>query len=330
MFGPALVRTVTGAFLATGDILFLLLFIVLPTAVIVSGIWAIVFVRWRPPAVRVASLEDVDATAESSSVAEPAPEIALAVAATMVDEASESDAAARHEDAVAPVLSEREAIASIDPLAADLLFDQPLPPPPAPEPFADSAPTEEMPSVERAALDLDSSVTDDSPADGTTPTSDAMADEEIATDDEPAVSGPATAELVAETATPPVEELRHDIADELNSEADAEAVTDKDIALDQTVGPGLDDHSADADPMPEAATDDDTLLDADARPADGDVAGDADPEADEQADSPTRRRGPLRLIPSDEQDPRDRRRARNSGRRAPQLPRSVRRNERGV
>jgi hypothetical protein len=324
-----MVRTVSGARLATGDILFLLLFIVLPTAIIVSGIWAIIFVRLRPPALRMPASEAASTTAEPAALAAPAPEPTLALVAAAEADPALDDVAPGFLETAAPVLSEREAIASIDPLAADLLFDQPLPPPPAPAPFADRAPTEEMPSVERGAPRLDADDTSDSGSAVTAALSaETTADEQVATDDESSSPEPGTGELAGEPVVPPIEQLEYESDGNLGSDVDTAEPIDLNDAADQGIDAVPDDGRAGSNLESAVATDDDAFADEAAEDNDDEAPADADGDA--QADSQARRRGPLRLIPSDDNDPRDRRRARNSGRRAPQLPRSVRRNERGV
>lgn len=302
--------------MATGDILFLLLFIVLPTAVIVSGIWAIVFVRLRPPAGRVVASAAASETAEPIALAAPAAEPTLSLAAVAPADTIDNALEHGYADPVAPVLSEREAIANIDPLAADLLFDQPLPPPPAPAPFTDRAPTEEMPAVKHAVSAPHVSLPAGVPAEETATADAQVADAEAGEPHEPATALGGT----------PVELEHPGGTDDLDPERAGVGSLEPDEAEDLGADQVLDDGVAVAEPE---------LVDAVAAdaPADDGVADEdlpADTDAKAPAEQQARRRGPLRLIPSDENDPRERRRARSSGRRAPQLPRSIRRNERGV
>ena len=293
--------------MATGDILFLLLFVVLPTAIIVSGIWAIVFVRMRPSS--GARAVDADEPAPEQTTATTAlpvsiEETANVAAIAVGPKLSEAPVPLISDDAAAlPTLSEREAIASINPVAADLLFDQPQPPA-VPTPMRDHAPTEEMPAVSISAessaaaddrLDEDKAVGDD--------VEPAAPDDDLAVDDVPdAEDEPIhTDELGPEPPEPNAPDARSDDAvpaDECDAPQDVViAGSDDEVALD-----GVDD-----DPEQEAA------------------GSTADLEGPQLS-----KRGPLRLIPADDADARERRRARGSGRQVPQLGRSVRRQERHV
>lgn len=68
--------------MSSSEVLFILAFIVLPTAILVSSIWAVVFIRRRPdpvtapeePAVHAYDDEDIEQTAVFASTPEPEPE----------------------------------------------------------------------------------------------------------------------------------------------------------------------------------------------------------------------------------------------------------------
>src|SRR5690606_32800523 len=85
----------------TGDITFLLIFVILPTALIVSGIWLVLFIRREPEVRSIARGEPVDRREASGTSPEPAakpqaerPEEAAYVASSHGSAGRESDDAA--------------------------------------------------------------------------------------------------------------------------------------------------------------------------------------------------------------------------------------------
>lgn len=293
--------------MATGDILFLLLFVVLPTAIIVSGIWAVLFVRMRQSAgVRSVIADEVaSATVTEAPALPPAIDATVTIAAITAGPtlSSAPEPAITHDAVALPTLSEREAIASIDLVAADLLFDQPQPPS-TPIRMRDYTPTEEMPAISRAA----------EPTEATAVNSES---DDVGTD---APEMPFTDDsALAEADGTPLQ------TDELRPESTEQAAADTADAGSDGPADRLAAHAVTGADTDEANPEDDAKEHDSADQIDDAAAADADIEGPQ-----LRMRGPLRLIPSDDADPRDRRRARGAGRQVPQLGRSVRRQERRV
>lgn len=318
-----------GGVMATGDILFLLLFIVLPTAVIVSGIWAIVFVRMRPPAARGAESEQSDEVSEPIALAAPAIDETVTIAA-IAAHAAEPNVVGPPLDAIAqPQLSEREAIANVDPVAADLLFDQPPPPVRHYVPAVDRAPTEEMPAVVR-----DRATESEADSSASVPREDSGAAESLPLDpdvrDTASVEGP----IDSPASDDDVIVLGPGGTDNLDPERAGveplESTADHLDPADEVQLPNAATTDPPAEPFEDAAERahaDEDLPDVDEHE---ETEAGAAPSDAASAQQQRRRAAPTRLIPAEDADPRERRRARNTGRRAPQLPRSVRRNERGM
>lgn len=289
----------------TSDLPFLLLFVVLPTAVIVSGVWLVFFVLRAPPrpakqpATAIDEFEDESVVAAEALVAEPAT-LAPRVASSEEDEvfADEpvwdeafgtlempvAEPAGTDELSLAATSRTDAGDAELDPVAADLLANLPVEPAPEPErpvytssdlTEAQLTATEEMPSV----LPPAGPAPPDAPDDAWEP-------------------GPAVLET-----SPILPEAR---AEEAEDEPTAPAL-ESELEADELPPPDWPEED-DPESAGEEARDD-TGADAQARQA-----------------TPGRRRA-IRLLPGEHAEPGPRRRSRSAGRQVPPISRPSRRDE---
>lgn len=165
--------------MTSGEVLFILAFIVLPTAVLVSSVWAVVFVRKRPDRL----------------VREPQVETSTDV---LVDEpeTESADLASDQETVVAPAITRTEEVTTISPVQAneDVLIGPDIPDtatpqaqPVAAEPLRETAvaqTTEDLDEVVALITELDPVVAEERPREGDadasqTPIHDAVASEDV-------------------------------------------------------------------------------------------------------------------------------------------------------
>lgn len=318
------------------DLLFLLVFVVLPTAVVVSGFWLFVVVRRLPrnvmrverePASKPKSTaqevaETLDGAAEPDVVVLATIDPGLLRQQAPIDTSIEAPVESEHATVEwrrepADVDQQRQALEEISPLAADLLYS----PHDAPQ-EASGGDTQTFEAVERSSVEAND---DDEllpePAVGQTEEIPTVEPAE-ASEHEPAPATPAEQIEAPEPGLEPESEpqpANRPGTDELR-------LPEWEIEDDELIAEAPEAPAAEI-PTPELQVGDGEEDQIDASRS-SDVETEAEDE-DDESQTVERRRPDRKLIPGERSKDRPSRRGRHSGRRVPRLPR-LRRDEGGM